>query len=121
MDADKVVRDFCAAWDRGDLEGIMDFFTDDAVYHNIPMPVCKGKDEIRPFVAGLFAGMVKSIKFDIHNQVSSGLLVMNERTDTLEMAERTVALPVCGVFELTPDGKIKGWRDYFDAAQFAGA
>ena len=23
-------------------------------------------------------------------------------------------LPVCGVFELTDDGKISLWRDYFD-------
>ena len=45
---------------------------------------------------------------------------MNERVDTIVMADREVVLPVCGIFELTPDGKIAAWRDYFDAAQFAG-
>ena len=121
MDAGKVVREFCAAWDRGDLEAIMDAFSDDAVYHNIPMQPCKGKEEIRQFIAGLLGGMVKSITFDIRHQLVNDLVVMNERIDTLEMADRSVDLPVCGVFELTSEGKIKSWRDYFDAAQFAGS
>jgi len=121
MDSDQIVRDFCAAWDRADLEAIMDAFAEDAVYHNIPMEPCEGKEAIRQFIAGLLGGMVTSITFDIRMQVADGPKVMNERVDTLVMAERTVALPVCGVFELTPDGKIQAWRDYFDAAQFAGA
>jgi limonene-1,2-epoxide hydrolase len=52
--------------------------------------------------------------------VANGNLVMNERVDTLIIEGRTIELPVCGVFELTPDGKISGWRDYFDMAQFTG-
>lgn len=120
MDADKTVRDFCAAWGRGDLEAIVDSFTDDAVYHNIPMPPCEGKVAIREFIAGLFGGMAKSIDFEIRMQLVDGLKVMNERVDTLVMENSTVALPVCGVFELTPEGKIQAWRDYFDAGQFAG-
>jgi limonene-1,2-epoxide hydrolase len=59
MDADKIVRDFCAAFGRGDVDAIVNSFTDDA--------------------------------------------------------------PVCGVFELAPDGRIQAWRDYFDVAQFSGA
>lgn len=27
-----------------------------------------------------------------------------------------MAIPVCGVFELTADGRISLWRDYFDMA-----
>jgi limonene-1,2-epoxide hydrolase len=37
------------------------------------------------------------------------------------MGDRKVDLPVCGVFELAPDGRIQPWRDYFDVAQFSGA
>lgn len=120
MDADQVVRDFCAAWSRSDLDGIIEFFTDDAVYHNIPMEPCAGRDAIRALIGGMF-GTIASIEFDIRAQVATGTLVMNERIDTLVMGEKTISLPVCGVFELTEDGKIKAWRDYFDAAQFAGA
>lgn len=120
MNADQVVKDFCAAWSRGDLEAIMDAFSDDAVYHNIPMAPCKGRDEIRNFIAGLLGGMCKSVDFDIKAQLVSGNTVMNERVDTLHMEDRSVDLPVCGVFELNDDGKISAWRDYFDAAQFGG-
>jgi len=120
MDPDKIVREFCEAWGRADIEAIMAAFTDDAVYHNIPMAPCKGKDEIRTFIAGLLGGMASSVEFDIKHQLVKGRVVMNERIDTIVMAEKSVALPVCGVFELTTDGKISGWRDYFDAAQFAG-
>ncbi len=120
MNADQIVRDFCAAWGRADLDAIVDSFTNDAVYHNIPMPPCNGKEEIRTFIGGLFGGMCKSVDFEIKAQLVNGLIVMNERVDTLHMAERSVELPVCGVFELTEEGKIKAWRDYFDAAQFAG-
>jgi limonene-1,2-epoxide hydrolase len=120
MDAGKIVTEFCAAWGRSELETIVDAFSEDAVYHNIPMQPCNGKEEIRQFIAGMLGGMVSSIEFEIRLQIVDGLKVMNERVDTLVMGERTIALPVCGVFELNADGKIQAWRDYFDAAQFAG-
>ena len=47
MDADKIVRDFCAAFGRGDVDAIVDAFTDDAVYHNIPMTRIEGREAIR--------------------------------------------------------------------------
>ena len=42
-----IVRDFCAACEGGDIDAILDFFTDDAVYHNIPVAPVQGKDAIR--------------------------------------------------------------------------
>ena len=57
MDSDKIVRDFCAAWGRGDVDAIVDAFSEDAVYHNIPMAPCKGKDAIRAFIGGMLGGM----------------------------------------------------------------
>ncbi len=120
MDVDEIVKDFCAAWNRGDVEAIMDAFTEDAVYHNIPMAPCKGKEEIRTFVSGLLGGMATGVDFEIKHQLVQGNIVMNERVDTIHMQRGPVALPVMGVFELTEDGKISGWRDYFDMAQFTG-
>ena len=120
MNPDQIVRDFCAAWGRADVDAIVDAFTDDGVYHNIPMAPCNGKDEIRAFVAGFMPGTASSVQFDIRNQIVAGNVVMNERVDTLVMQDRKIELPVCGVFELTPDGKISAWRDYFDMAKFTG-
>ena len=121
MDADRIVRDFCAAWGRADLEAIMAAFSEDAVYHNIPMDPLRGHHAIRTFIGGLFATNAKGVDFDIRHQIVSGRVVMNERVDTLEFGGKTVELPVCGVFKLAVDGRIAAWRDYFDAAQFTGA
>ena len=43
----QVVRDFCAAWEARDQQRILDAFTDDGVYHNMPMQPATGKDAIR--------------------------------------------------------------------------
>jgi limonene-1,2-epoxide hydrolase len=115
--AEKVVSDFCTAWTRLNAEEIMSFFTDDAVYHNIPMPPAKGKDVIRKTITGLLKGTV-SCKFDILHTATAGNIVMNERVDSFEANGKHVSLPVMGVFEITNDGKIKAWRDYFDLESY---
>ena len=46
-DAEKIVTEFCNAWPRKNIDELLGFFTDDAVYHNIPMEPPKGKDAIR--------------------------------------------------------------------------
>jgi limonene-1,2-epoxide hydrolase len=120
MDADRIVRDFCAAWSRGDLEAIMAAFSEDAVYHNIPMEPARGKEAIESFIRGFLAASPKGVEFEIKHQIASGSIVMNERIDTFVMGDKTISAPVCGVFELAPDGRIVAWRDYFDMGQFQG-
>ena len=120
MDHEKFITEFCAAWGTGDVEAIVGAFTPDAVYHNVPMEPCVGIDAIREFVVDFFANTASSVRFDIRNQVLVGNLLMNERIDTIVMETGEVELPVCGVFELSADGKIAGWRDYFDMGPFAG-
>ena len=111
---------FVRAWSNLDLDAIMAHFTDDAAYANVPMgPPHVGKAAIREFIEG-FIGMASHIEFIVHNQVEgSNGVVMNERTDILQMADNRIELPVMGVFEFE-DGKIKAWRDYFDMASFSG-
>ena len=58
--AENVVTEFCNAWTKLDVNGIMNFFTDDAVYHNIPMPVAKGKEVIHKTIEGLLKGTTGS-------------------------------------------------------------
>ena len=116
-----VVDAFIAAWPSMDVDRIMDFFTEDAVYTNIPIdPPNAGKEAIRKTIE-TFAGMAKQIEFIVHHQTENGSgVVMNERTDRFLLADgRWAEAPVMGVFELE-GGKIKAWRDYFDMAQFTG-
>ena len=119
-DPDTVVREFCALWLTSDIEAIIAAFTEDAVYHNIPMPALTGPAEIRAFLEGFLAGF-DGVDFQIHRQVSHGQLVMNERTDVLRKKDGgEVPLPVMGVFEVR-DGKIAAWRDYFDMGTITAA
>lgn len=115
--AETTVAEFCQAWARLNIDQVMDFFTEDAAYHNIPLPVATGKAAIRKTIEGLLKGTTW-LEFKILHTASAGNVVMNERVDSFEVKGKRMSLPVAGVFETTPDGKIKAWRDYFDMKMF---
>ncbi|MFC9790568.1 nuclear transport factor 2 family protein [Rhodococcus sp. NPDC127528] len=118
MNPEAIVTEFCAGWAQPDPDKIAEYFTEDAVYHNIPMEPVTGKAAIRDFIAG-FVGGFGGIDFRIQRQVSGGSIVMNERVDVFTINGKTIELPVTGVFEIAEDGKIAAWRDYFDMAPLA--
>ena len=109
-----LVRSFCTAWSRRDIEELVGFFTEDAVYHNMPMAPVTGHDGIRA-VMQFFVPGADEIEFDVLALASAGDLVLTERVDRFVMGGKKVELPVAGVFEIR-DGKIAAWRDYFDMA-----
>jgi len=107
-----LIRDFCAAWQRRDIEELVGFFAPDAVYHNMPMAPVSGHEGIRQ-VLQVFVPPAQSIEFEIVNLASTRSVVLTERVDRFVMGGKKVELPVCGVFEIR-NGKIAAWRDYFD-------
>ena len=110
---------FVAAWKRLNVNEIMGFFSEDAIYTNIPIdPPNEGKEAIRKTIEG-FVGMATAIEFVVHHTAENPAagLVMNERTDRFRVGDRWVEARVMGVFEIR-DGKISAWRDYFDLAEF---
>jgi limonene-1,2-epoxide hydrolase len=116
-DAEKIVTDFCNAWPRKNVEELLAFFTDDAIYHNIPLESAKGKDAIRS-VINTFLPMARSLQFKVLHSASNGNVVFNERVDIFDLGNgKTISLPVAGVFEVT-GSKISAWRDYFDMAMY---
>ena len=112
----ETVRRFCAVWSNVDPDEIAGFFTDDAVYHNIPMDPITGRETINSFIAG-FAGGAEQIDFRVRHIVADGPVVLTERVDVFLLPNGKVELPVMGTFEVK-DGKIAAWRDYFDMKQF---
>jgi len=116
-EAESIISEFCKSWSRLNLDQIMDFFTDDAVYHNVPMKPAVGKDTIRKTIQELLKGTTW-LEFKILHTASSGSVVFNERVDSFEVNGKRMSLPVVGVFETTANGKIKAWRDYFDMKMF---
>jgi limonene-1,2-epoxide hydrolase len=111
-----VVQTFCDTWAKGDLDALIEFFTDDAVYHNIPVAPVAGRDAIRETIAGFTAG-VGSVEFRVLNISANGSVVLTERVDVFVTPTVTIELPVMGTFEVL-GGKIAAWRDYFDLNQF---
>ena len=113
-----IVSAFCDAWASRDIDAIMDFFAEDAVYHNIPMdPANVGKEQIRAVIE-MFMKDPEQVTFAVHHQAESAEgVVLNERTDTFKLGDHTIELRVMGTFELA-DGKITAWRDYFDMNQY---
>lgn len=115
MDAnDRIVRQFCAVFERLDADELVGYFSADAVYHNMPMQPLVGYMAIRAFLADI-PNQFRGLRFEIVNQIAAGDLVMNERIDHFTLAQGSVALPVAGIFQLR-GGKIIAWRDYFDLA-----
>jgi limonene-1,2-epoxide hydrolase len=114
-DAERVVREMCATFEQHDAEALRPFFTDDIVYHNIPMDPAVGIDETVTFISGFFA-MCESMLIETVHLAVEGNVVLTERVDTIAVGQRVGALPVMGTFEIR-DGKISRWRDYFDMTQ----
>jgi limonene-1,2-epoxide hydrolase len=113
----EVVQRFCDAVATGDLDAVVAFFTDDAVYHNIPLEPVVGPDAIRTTLES-FTGAVESLEFRMLNLAAAGSTVLTERVDVFRFPDGyEIALPVMGTFDIV-DGKIAGWRDYFDMNQF---
>jgi limonene-1,2-epoxide hydrolase len=111
----ETARRFCEAFSRRDSDEILEFFSEDAVYHNMPLPPVLGKAGIK-VVLDMFLKPAESVEFIILN-IAEGEdgAVLTERVDKFSLGGKNVELPVMGVFELT-DGKISAWRDYFDMA-----
>jgi limonene-1,2-epoxide hydrolase len=112
----EVVRQFCAEWEKGDIEALVEYFTDDAVYHNIPIDPVTGKDAIRATIQ-MFTTAVERVEFRVRNIVGDGDVVLTERVDVFVLPATTIELPVMGTFEVR-NGKIAAWRDYFDLNQY---
>ena len=117
----EVVRRFCAAWsDNVTAAALAAFFTDDAVYHNIPLTPITGREAIAKTIVSFIrpgAPGIESIEFRVINIAANGSVVMTERVDVFKLPGKTFEMQVMGTFEIR-DGKINAWRDYFDMNQF---
>lgn len=115
---ERAVNDLFAAWTRLNLDDIMNCFTEDAVWDNVPMAPAKGKAAIREMTNGFLKDST-SFNAKILKTAHDGNVIFNERVDTIVMKNGKKAdIPVAGMFEIDSAGKIKVWRDYFDLASF---
>ena len=114
-EAERVVREMCDTFAKHDAEALRPFFTDDVVYHNIPMDPAVGIEATIAFIEAFFA-MCENMVIETLHLAVRGNVVLTERVDTFTVGQIVAPLPVMGTFEIR-DGKISAWRDYFDMAQ----
>ena len=107
---------FIEAWPTKDASGLMHFFRDDAVYHNIPLEAVRGKEAICSTIKG-FMDLGGEVEVDVANIVTAGNLVVVERVDHFIQSGIRSSLPMMGIFEIQ-ERLIAAWRDYFDLSQF---
>jgi len=113
---EQVVRDFCSAWLRRDLDEILSYVTDDMIYHNIPVPVIEGRENVA-IIFKTFLELMSHLDLEITNIFSNGNKVFTERVDRMTAATGHTDLPVGGYFEIR-DGKIAVMHEYFNLATF---
>ena len=112
----EIIRAFIEAWSDLDAKKIVEYFSEDGIYYNMPAQPVQGRENLEKFISGFIANWSKT-EWDILNILGEGDLVIAERLDRTRAGQVSVDLPCCGVFEME-DGKIKVWRDYFDMATY---
>ena len=115
-----VVSAFMSAWGDGtqakpDVDTILSMFTEDAVWQLwVPGgPTLRGRDAIR-------ADISRQLGFATHMRCGPFAVVSNDRQVFTERLDRFTSQGVqidhhlVAVFDISDDGRIAAWREYFD-------
>lgn len=116
--AEALVLEFAKAWERCDVDAILQMVTPDVVYQNVPVPEMHGKDAMRAFMTPTLSAL-KSMTWEFRANLADpeGRQVLTERVDIFHFPEGDVSVPLMGIFILR-DGLIAEWRDYADMGAF---
>ncbi len=119
MDKTTPVRNLIAAWGKLDLDYMLEQFTEDAVFENVPMEVIVGKRAIREAMSA-FISLCAAAPWQLKNiAVTDRGTVMTERDDIFDLKDgRRAHVRVMGSFDVNDQGLITHWRDYFDLADW---
>lgn len=111
-----LVEAFFAAIYRLDFDAAVEFFTDDASYHDLPLPTdpTVGKEAIRHKLDFMIVGGVTGMDYEIRHILGDDDAVLIERTETWHFPSGArPTLRVMCTIELV-DGKIAAWREYWN-------
>jgi limonene-1,2-epoxide hydrolase len=108
-----VVTAFIAAIEAKDLDTALALVTEDVSYENVPMSPIVGREAVRAALDS-FLSMAAAVDWQVSRQMVSDNAVANERLDRFQIGDGWLEMPVAGFFEVSDDGRISLWRDYFD-------
>ena len=112
----ELVEAFFAAIYRLDFDAAIEFFTDDASYHDLPLPTDPtiGKEAIRRKLDFMIAGGVTGMDYEIRHILGGDDVVLVERAETWHFPSGArPTLRVMCTIEVV-DGKIAAWREYWN-------
>ena len=96
---EQVIRAFLAAWSRLDAHELAGYFTEDAVYHNMPTSAAVGREEVEARIARFIGGWTAT-RWDVMNVAVNGDVVMVERVDRTTAGAKQGDLPCTRVLVL---------------------
>ena len=114
VDKIALVEEFFAACEALHADELGAYFTDDALYHNVPLPKIRGRRNIEKALGGTLKRL-HGFEIEVLHVATTGNAVLTERVDTITLGRARIAIPIMGVFEIR-EGKFSAWRDYFDLA-----
>ncbi len=116
---EKKMVEFLDLWVKSDVDLLMPYFHPDCVYTDMPYEPRRGEKEIRDFIAYCFTTL--DLDIETLRIASRGNFVYTERIEHVTFHDgRKVDVPLAGVMELTDDGLLINWREYFDAREVEG-
>jgi limonene-1,2-epoxide hydrolase len=112
----EIAEAFFAAIYRLDFDAAVELMTDDASYHDLPLPTDPtiGKESIRKKLDFMIAGGVTGMDYEIRHILGGDDVVLVERSETWHFPSgaRPTLRVMCAI-ELA-DGKIARWREYWN-------
>lgn len=110
----ELVKTFIDTIGRKEYDEGLKMVSADCEYTNVPLATVQGPEGIRAVLEPFFAPTITN-EFVWKQVVEKDGVILAERLDRHQLADKWVELPVAGVF-MVKDGLITVWRDYFDAA-----
>jgi|TARA_B100000315_G_C14417601_1_gene513964 limonene-1,2-epoxide hydrolase len=117
MIASDIALGFFQAWNNRSLNGIIEFLSEDCIYHNMPMEPINGRSEIEAYIAPVIDTTL-SIEWTVLAIAEDAKgRILNERLDRLKFSQGWLEIPIMGLLEFS-EGRISLWRDYFDLQNY---
>jgi limonene-1,2-epoxide hydrolase len=108
----ETVRAFLLALQAEDVDGALEFLTEDIAWINVSLPTVHGRHRLATLLRPAFK-LGGGFRVHFHAVASEGDVVLTQRTDAITLGRFEQRFWVAGRFELR-DGKIAVWRDAFD-------
>ena len=128
-DAKKMANDFSKVWNSHDVNGILDFYTDDFIYEDLALGIVKhGKKEFTDYINSMFVDF-PDIKWEVKSAFGTNYWQANEwimsgthahstmTKNAIPATGKTFSIRVAGIYQLR-NGKYDRETIYMNMVTF---